>query len=103
MDGLTLGPTEHLLQVSVHCLPWSDQPPTHWAADGPHFPARAGDRIDRDQLADYARVECPTLQLAVALGFLRHALDQPVTQSVPDRLRARPAGRQSAPSSRGRW
>jgi hypothetical protein len=92
VEVLTLSPTDHLYQVAVHGLRWSELPPIHWAADAARVLAVAGAAVDWERLVSHAERERLTLQLAATLGFLREALEQPVPAAVVERLRRHPAG-----------
>jgi hypothetical protein len=92
IDLSTLAPTDHLFQVVVHGLRWSDVPPIHWVADATRILSVDGPAVNWERLIAHAERGRLTRQLAAALAFLRRALDLDVPEEVVERLRAHPSG-----------
>lgn len=89
LELATLCATDHLFQVCVHGLRWSEVPPIHWVADAALL-LRSG-AIDWVRLVEHGERERLTLQLLAALGFLRETLELPIPDEAIARLRAAPA------------
>lgn len=87
-----LSPTYLMFHTVVHGVRWNPMPPIRWIADAIMILRKAGDEIDWEAMATFAKEREATHRLSRGLRFLKYKFDANIPEDMLQKLEQEPLG-----------